>query len=57
LNPKIGYYKAAQIAQTAHKEGTTLKQAAVALGHLTEEEFDQWVDPRAMIGRRTPSQS
>ncbi len=51
LNPKIGYYKAAEIAQTAHREGKTLKEAALALGYLTEEEFDQWVDPRTMIGK------
>lgn len=50
LNPKIGYYKAAEIAQTAHENGTTLKQEAVRLGYLTEEEFDQWVDPKKMIG-------
>jgi len=50
LNPHIGYYKAAEIAKKAHKEGTTLKEAAVALGHLTAEEFDEWVDPRKMIG-------
>ena len=45
LNPKIGYYKAAEIAQKAHKEGTTLKEMAVKLGHLKAEEFDEWVDP------------
>ncbi len=50
LNPKIGYYKAAEIAQTAHENGTTLKQEAVRLGYLTEEEFDLWVDPKKMIG-------
>jgi fumarate hydratase class II len=50
LNTHIGYYKAAEIAKKAHKEGTTLKQAALALGHLTEEEFDVWVDPSKMIG-------
>ncbi len=43
LNPHIGYDKAAQIAKKAHKEGTGLKDAALALGHLTSEEFDQWV--------------
>jgi fumarate hydratase class II len=43
LNPHIGYDKAAQIAKKAHKEGTSLKEAALALGHLTEEEFDRWV--------------
>merc|ERR1719277_1673979 len=45
LNPHIGYDKAAQIAKTAHKNGTTLKQEAVSLGFLTEAEFDQWVRP------------
>ena len=50
LNTKIGYYKAAEIANTAHKNGTTLKQEAVALGHVTEEEFDQWVKPEDMVG-------
>lgn len=51
LNPHIGYDKAAQIAKTAHKEGTTLKQAAVALGYLTAEQFDQWVRPENMVGK------
>jgi len=50
LNPKIGYYKAAEIAQKAHKEGTTLKEMAVKLGYLTAEEFDAWVDPAQMVG-------
>lgn len=50
LNTKIGYYKAAEIAQTAHKEGLTLKQAALNLGYLTEAEFDQWVIPELMVG-------
>ncbi len=50
LNTKIGYYKAAEIAQTAHKEGTTLKEMAVKLGYLTPEEFDQWVIPEEMVG-------
>lgn len=49
LNPKIGYYKAAEIAQKAHKEGTTLKEMAVKLGYLTAEEFDQWVVPEKMV--------
>ena len=52
LNPKIGYDNAAKIAKKAHKEGTTLKQAGVALGLLTAEEFDQWVRPLDMIGPR-----
>jgi fumarate hydratase class II len=51
LNTKIGYYKAAEIAQKAHKEGTTLKEMAVKLGYLTEEEFDEWVNPAAMVGK------
>ncbi len=50
LNPKIGYYKAAEIAQTAHKNGSTLKETAVALGYLTAEEFDEWVKPEEMVG-------
>ncbi len=50
LNPKIGYYKAAEIANTAHKNGTTLKEEAVNLGYLTESEFDQWVKPENMVG-------
>ena len=45
LNTKIGYYKAAEIAQTAHKNGTTLKETAIQLGYLTAEEFDAWVKP------------
>ncbi len=50
LNTKIGYYKAAEIAQTAHKEGTTLKEMAVKLGYVTPEEFDAWVIPGNMVG-------
>jgi len=50
LNTKIGYYKAAEIAQKAHKEGTTLKEMAVKLGYLTPEEFDAWVIPADMVG-------
>jgi fumarate hydratase class II len=48
LAPHIGYDKAAQIAKKAHKEGTTLREAALALGHVTAEQFDQWVRPEAM---------
>jgi fumarate hydratase class II len=48
LNPHIGYYKAAEIAKKAHKEGNTLKEAALSLGHVTSEQFDEWVDPRKM---------
>ena len=50
LNTKIGYYKAAEIAKYAHKNGTTLKEAAVGLGHVTESEYDEIVDPSKMIG-------
>ena len=48
LNTHIGYYKSAEIAKKAHKEGTTLKEAAVALGHVSAEDFDKWVDPAKM---------
>ncbi|MBT8255796.1 MAG: class II fumarate hydratase [Bacteroidia bacterium] len=51
LNTKIGYYKAAEIANTAHKNGTTLKEEAINLGYLTAEEFDAWVKPEDMVGR------
>src|ERR1700730_1443299 len=51
LNTKIGYYKAAEIAQKAHKEGTTLKEMAVKLGYTTPEEFDEWVAPAKMVGK------
>ncbi len=50
LNPHIGYDKAAQIAKKAHKEGTTLKQAALALGYLSAEQFEAWVRPADMVG-------
>jgi fumarate hydratase class II len=50
LNTKIGYYKAAEIANKAHQEGTTLKEACLSLGYLTAQEFDQWVRPEDMIG-------
>src|SRR5688572_16612596 len=50
LNTKIGYYKAAEIAQKAHKEGTTLKEMAVKLGYVTPEQFDEWVVPEEMVG-------
>ncbi len=48
LNTKIGYYKAAEIAQTAHRNGTTLKEEAVRLGYVTAEDFDAWVKPEEM---------
>ena len=50
LNPHIGYDKAAKIAKTAHKNGTTLKQEALNLGYLTEEQFQDWVKPENMLG-------
>lgn len=51
LNTHIGYYKAAEIAQKAHKEGTTLKEMAVKLGYVTPSEFDEWVKPEKMVGK------
>jgi fumarate hydratase class II len=51
LNTHIGYYKAAEIAQKAHKEHTTLKQMAVKLGYVSEKEFDEWVVPANMVGK------
>ncbi len=50
LNTHIGYDKSAMIAKKAHKEGTTLREAAIELGYLTNEEFDQWVVPEDMVG-------
>ncbi len=50
LNTKIGYYKAAEIANTAHKNGTTLKEEAVNLGYVTASEYDEWVKPEDMVG-------
>ena len=50
LNTKIGYYKAAEIANTAHKNGTTLKEEAVNLGYVTAEDYDEWVKPSEMVG-------
>ncbi len=50
LNTKIGYYKAAEIAQTAHKNGTTLKEEAIRLGYVTAIDFDEWVKPEEMVG-------
>lgn len=49
LNPHIGYEKAASIAKSAHQKGTTLKEAAVASGYVTEEEYEQWIDPSKMV--------
>jgi fumarate hydratase class II len=50
LNPHIGYEKAAKIAKTAHKENKTLREAAIQLGYLTNEQFDAWVKPENMVG-------
>jgi fumarate hydratase class II len=52
LNPHIGYEKAAAIAKNAHKKGITLKESAVALGHVTPEQFDRWVKPEDMVGMK-----
>ena len=52
LNPYIGYDKAAKVAKKAHAEGTTLKEAAVALGFVKAEEFERWVQPKSMLGPR-----
>ncbi|MFO7641958.1 MAG: hypothetical protein R6X17_12050, partial [Candidatus Competibacteraceae bacterium] len=51
LNPHIGYDKAAQIAKQAHQDGSSLREAALALGHVTAEQFDRWVAPGNMVGR------
>lgn len=50
LNPYIGYDKSAEIAKNAHKKGLTLKESALGLGHLTEEQFTEWVKPEKMCG-------
>ena len=50
LNTKIGYYKAAEIANTAHKNGTTLKEEAINLGYVSAEDYDNWVKPEEMVG-------
>jgi fumarate hydratase class II len=50
LNPHIGYEKAAQIAQAAHREGTSLREAALKLGYVTAEQFAEWVRPEDMTG-------
>ncbi|MEO5861928.1 MAG: hypothetical protein ABIW48_02075, partial [Burkholderiales bacterium] len=52
LTPHIGYDKAAAIAEKAHREGTSLRSAATALGYVTVDEFNEWVQPEAMVGRR-----
>ena len=51
LNPHIGYDKAAQIAKVAHKSGSSLRDAALASGVVTAEQFDAWVRPQAMVGK------
>ena len=51
LNPKIGYEKAATIAKTAHKNGSTLREESINLGFLTGEQFDEWVKPDEMCGK------
>ena len=55
LAPHIGYDRAAEIAGKAHRDGSTLRQAALALGYVTEEEFDRWVQPGAMVGPFAPA--
>jgi fumarate hydratase class II len=52
LTPYIGYERAARIAMKAHKEGSTLRDAALSLGYVTGEEFDEWVRPEAMVGKK-----
>ena len=53
LNPHIGYEKAAEIAKKAHKDGTNLREAALALGHVTAEQYEEWVRPAEMTGPKT----
>ena len=50
LNPYIGYYKAATIAQKAHREGITLRQATIGAGEVSAEELERWGDPARMVG-------
>jgi fumarate hydratase class II len=50
LAPHIGYDKAAEIAKKAHREGSTLREAALALGHVSAQDFDRWVRPESMLG-------
>jgi fumarate hydratase class II len=54
LNPHIGYDRAAQIAKSAHTQGLSLREAAIASGHVTAEQFDAWVRPEAMVGPDHP---
>jgi fumarate hydratase class II len=51
LNPHIGYDRAAKIAKAAHAQGSTLREAALASGFVTAEQFDAWVRPEAMVGK------
>jgi fumarate hydratase class II len=51
LNPHIGYDRAAEIAKKAHRDGSTLREAALASGHVSAADFDRWVQPREMVGR------
>ena len=53
LNPYIGYEKAAEIAKLAFKDNSTLKDAALKLGYLTSDEFDQWVNPKDMVKQKS----
>ncbi len=57
LNPHIGYDKAAEIAKRAYQEGSTLRQAALALGHVSEQQFDAWVRPEQMLGSERPGRT
>jgi fumarate hydratase class II len=50
LSPHIGYDKATEIAKTAHKNGTTLREEAIKLGYVSAQDFDRWVRPETMIG-------
>ena len=52
LNPHIGYDNAAKIAKTAHKKGQNLKETAIELGLVTAEQFDSWVKPEDMVGKK-----
>ena len=52
LNPHIGYDKAAKIAKNAHQKGTTLRESALELGYVTADQFDAWVRPEDMVGRK-----
>ena len=51
LNPYIGYYKAAEIAQRAYREGKTLREVAIGSGYVSAADFDRWVDPAKMVGK------